>query len=175
MRYIARIAVLAGALLLAACGGAPGTGAPSASQATPAPTSQPTPAAEPTARPTPVGVIIPASGTLLVYHKSGGIMGMDDTLTVRLDGALTLQTRQPQAKSAQIDPAELQPLLALLASPDLALLQPRYEAMGADLFTYEIRLGEQAQPLVVTMDGADAPAILGQLIELLEQLRSKVL
>lgn len=175
MRYIARIVVLAGALLLAACGGSPGTGAPATAQPTPAGQPTPTPATQPTAKPTPVGVIIPASGTLLVYHKSGGIMGLDDTLTVRLDGALTLQTRQPQARSAQIDPAELQPLLALLARPELAALQPSYQAMGADLFTYEIRLGDQAQPLVVTMDGAEAPEILGQLIELLEQLRSKVI
>lgn len=165
------IAVLA--LALTACG------APEAGQTVSRP-AQPTsmPATPPTpARPTdtpatparPTSML--ADDVVVIYRKTGGIMGMDETLTIRADGTLTLRSRRPDQQTTKVDPATLKPLLGLLGSAEFAALEPAYRALGADLFVYEISLPGRAKPTVVTMDGAQPPAVLEQAIEQLEQLR----
>jgi hypothetical protein len=110
----------------------------------------------------------------VIYHKSGGIMGLDETLTVRADGTLMLQSRGGNTKTAQVQPSELDKLRELLASPEFAQLQAEYRAMGADLFTYDITVPSGRPGHVVTMDGVENPPVLEQLIEELNRLRQAV-
>lgn len=192
------------ALGLAACGGgAPGgatqpTGIPTQGGAgpptagAPPPTAEsrrtegppePTAAPQPTVQPTvtqpaqPTGEPRPADesqSAIVVYHKSGGIMGLDETLTVRADGTLALQSRGGNTKTAQVRPDQLDKLRELIASPQFAQLQAEYRAIGADLFTYEITVPGGTPGHVVTMDGVENPPVLEQLIQELNRLRQAV-
>lgn len=159
---------------LVACGRASGTAAPVPTPQ-PAPSSAPTVPPEPTAAPEPTAMpsAPPTADVLVTYHKTGGIMGMDELLTVGGDGSLTLQARKDPRKTGQADAAQIAELARLLGSPEFAALAPRYEILGADMFVYEIRVPGRAQP-VVTMDGAENPPVLTDLIGLLEQLRKSV-
>jgi len=190
MIYLLRLLTIAAIVLgLAACGGTPGgaTG-PTTTQPTavgtpptapPEPTKAPRPAAEPTAtklaqptsapQPTSVG-----DSALVIYHKSGGIMGLDETLTVHADGTLVLESRDGSTKTAQVQPKQLDKLRELIASPEFAQLQAQYRAMGADLFTYDITVPGGRPGHVVTMDGAENPSVLEQVIQELNRLRQAV-
>jgi hypothetical protein len=180
-------------LLLGGCGGAPTGGAalptqilaptaavsPSATAA-PQPTALPEPTAAPSAPPTslpdpPQPTAAQPSGeaqgdTLIVYHKTGGIMGLDETLTVYVDGRFELADTRGATEAGQAVPAELEALKQLVGSPEFAALDPVYKASGADLFTYQITVPGMGKT-IVTMDGAAAPAVLGQVLAKLEALR----
>jgi hypothetical protein len=157
------------------------TAAPEATAA-PAPptaTSQPTAAAEPSppARPTSerpgtdngTTGATPQAGVLVVYRKTGGIAGIDRTLTVYDDGRVELSGTGDTGQAIQAPPDSLSALRGLLASPEFAALNARYRASGADLFTYEISVPATGQT-VVTMDGAPSPPALTQAIAQLEAL-----
>jgi hypothetical protein len=164
--------------LLAACGGGTTGASP-----TPTPVVRDTPAAAPTqpALPTaiaaPTAVIPPAATTqagaanvLIGYHKSGGIAGIDETLTVYADGTTELRGKAGTVK-AQADPGTIQALQKLLASPEFAALQMPVQPPAPDQFVYELTLPGRAEPLVAT-DSADNPPVLRELIDLLEQLKT---
>jgi hypothetical protein len=161
-------------------------------QLPPAPTYPATPSAEPTAPPTPSSspTPVPPSPTLppvptptvaalgsdviVAYRKSGGIAGIEETLTVHADGTLNLEGRRVSPRAAHIAPADLEPLRALLTSPDFAQLRPLYQAAGADLFVYEVTVPTTAGPRTIeTMDAAPTPPILAQVIAELERLRGR--
>jgi hypothetical protein len=190
---ISRMIPIALLLLLAAGGGAPANGGASpgpAATAAPAPTAAstlgPTAAPEPTAVPSPSGSPEPAAspdtsestagptgaeepGTVLVvYRKTGGIAGIDQTLTVYADGRIELKRRNDE-RSGQIAASELADLKQLLGSSEFTGLAGRYPAQGADLFTYEISVPATGQR-VVTMDGAANPAALDLAIGAMEDL-----
>ena len=168
---------------LAACGRATNTTAPAPTPAAtagvptalPEPTGAPVPTGVPTAVPEPTAMPTtpPIANVLVTYHKTGGIMGMDELLTVGGDGSLTLQARKEARKTGQADAAQIAELTRLLGGPEFAALAPRYEILGADMFVYEISVPGRAQP-VVTMDGAENPAVLTEMLGLLEQLRKSV-
>jgi hypothetical protein len=187
LRIFCRLLLVTLVLLLAACGGAPTGGAaptlaiptPAATASQPQPTTPPEPTALPeqaqptTAQPqtTPAQPSGEAQGdTLIIYHKTGGIMGLDETLTVYADGRFELADKRGASQSGQAVPAELDALKQLLASPEFAALDPAYKASGADLFTYQITVPGTGKT-VVTMDGAATPEVLGQVIEKLDALR----
>jgi hypothetical protein len=171
---------------LAACGGAPGTSQPAATQpatsntrptAPPEPTRAPRPAPEPTAPPEPTSAPRPTSvgdSAIVIYHKSGGIMGLDETLTVRADGTLEFQSRGGNTKTAQVQPSQLDKLRELIASPEFAKLQAQYGVAGADQFTYDITVPGDRPGHVVTMDGVENPPVLEQVIRELNRLRQAV-
>lgn len=164
-------------LLLAACG-SPAPGGAATEPASPEPPTRPPGGAatelaspEPPTRP-PGGS---GQGVLVTYEKSGGIAGIDETLTVRGDGSLELIERGGAAKQAQLAPADLDRLRGLLASPEFAALRPLYKAAGADFFTYTITASVNGgTQTVVTQDGAQHPAVLSQVLEELERLRAQV-
>ncbi len=167
MRRLSRILLAALALVLAACGaGATGGAAPTqlssptTAQGTP---TQPTPTAAPMSGETgPTGVGT-ASDVVVTYRKSGGIAGINETLTIYADGRLDLK---------QVSPSELSRLRQLLASPEFAALKPSYEAPGADQFIYALSMpGGQK---ITTTDGAETPAVLEQAIAELERLKRQV-
>jgi len=183
MIYLFRLFAIATIVLgLAACGGgAPGAMQPSAPQPTagstrPTAPPEPVPSAVegPTAQPEPTGAPQPTSAgesAIVIYHKSGGIMGLDETLTIHADGTLELQSRGGSTKTARIQPGQLDKLRELIASPEFAQLQAQYQAAGADLFTYDITVPGGRPGHVVTMDGVENPPVLEQVIEELTRLR----
>src|SRR5436190_5547296 len=74
--------------------------------------------ATPTPVPTPV-IPIPTSvplapDVLAIYHKSGGIVGIDETLTVSQGGQVELTTRNGINKSIRADEPMLQPIRRML-------------------------------------------------------------
>ncbi len=150
--------IVSAAAAVFACSNATTTNSPTPNATAPAPTR---------AVQTPV-----ADEVLVTYHKSGGIAGIDETLVVHQGGLLELTTRGAQ-KIAQADEPMIQPLRRMLEQKDFSELAPRYQAAGADLFTYTItaRDANGNAKTVTTMDAAKHPAYLGQLIAMLEQLR----
>ena len=181
MIYLLRLLAIATIVLgLAACGGgAPaGVAQPTATQPTAGgtrPTAPPEPTATQPAQPTGAPQTTSVGDSVIViYHKSGGIIGLDETLTVHADGALVLESRGGSTKTAQVQPEQLDKLRELIASPEFAQLQAQYRAMGADLFTYDITVPGGRLGHVVTMDGVENPSVLKQVIQELNRLRQAV-
>jgi hypothetical protein len=178
---ISRAILVALMLILAACGAAPATGGTSPAPApTAVPSPRPTPASEPTAALSPAAspnagerTVGPAGAeALVVYHKTGGIAGIDQTLTVYADGRIELKRRNDQ-RTGQATATALAELKQLLGSPEFTGLGGRYPAQGADLFSYDISVPTTGQR-VITMDGATNPPALDQAIAALEQLIATV-
>jgi hypothetical protein len=171
IRYIPVIALIA--TLLAACGGAAaptGGAAPTqppeatAPPATTAPTAPPEATAVQPSRGDAEAPTGDLRGVVVIFKRSGGIAGLDETLTVYEDGRLAFVGRDNE-NMAQVAPDELSELRRLLATPEFAALDARYSALGADLFTYSITTTTGGKPrTVVTMDGAENPPILNQVL-----------
>jgi hypothetical protein len=160
------------------------TSAPTAT-GTPAPTNAPPTAtatsAPPTAAParttaspaaqTPAQAPQPSENSkeaLLIVERSGGIVGLTETMIVYADGRLEFSGDVAQTQG-QATPDELSALRQLLASPEFAALSSRYTAMGADLIIYAISVPGSGKN-VVTMDGAKNPPVLDQLLADLQPL-----
>jgi hypothetical protein len=196
MPVLSRFLAVGLIIVLSACGSQPiGGGAPQPAQTAaptqaPEPTQAPTQAPEPTQAPTqapkptavPTQAPKPPAGTtpqsngdvLLVFQQSGGIAGIDETLTVYTDGRLEFSDRKG-AKTAQVAPEDLAALQQLLASPEFAALDTRYQAAVADAFLYKITLPGNPRPFSVqTMDGALHPPVLDQVLVELNKLREQV-
>jgi hypothetical protein len=157
------VSILIG-LLLSACS------APTAN--TPASTATQPPVVAPV--PTSTGEPLPAD-VLAIYHKSGCFQGVDEKLIIRTDGVLIFTGTHGAAQQAQVAANQLTALQTLLAQPEFAQLQPLYQAMGADLCVYTITARHNGQPFsVTTMDGAETPEFLQQVLQEIEQLRTIV-
>lgn len=154
-------------LLLTACGAAvTPTAAPLATNTAQPPTVAPLP--------TSTGEPLPAD-VLAIYHKSGCFDGIDDTLTVYSDGTLELVDRQGTTQRAQADAAQLAALQNLLTQPEFKSLRPLYQAMGADLCVYTITVRLDGQTFsVTTMDAAETPDFLQQVIAAADRLRNEI-
>jgi len=175
----ARVLLLLLAYLLAACGG----GATGSAPLTPGPITSATPIAAPTQRSQPTAAVaapspsLPPTATIQVaeaallisYDKSGGIAGIDETLSVYTDGTIELRTRG-NTLTAQADPSAIQMLQKLLDSPEFAALQVPLQPPAPDQFVYELTVPGHGKPITVT-DAADNPPVLRELIAALEQLR----
>jgi hypothetical protein len=107
---------------------------------------------------------------LISYHKSGGIAGVDEPLTVYADGTIELLTKDA-AITVQADPSAIQALQKLLADPEFAALQVPMQPPGADQFIYELTVPGRRKPIVVA-DGADNPPVLREVIGALERLKA---
>lgn len=177
MRY-SKLALMALCTLLFAC--APVVPSP---KATPLPqptnpeaTSQPLSTIPPgTTSPSATSVPL-ADDVLAIYHKTGGIAGIDETLTVHQGGLLELVQKGGNSKSVQLDEPMIQPVRRMLEQKDFGEVAPMYQAVGADLFTYTLTARDASgnAKTVTTMDGANPPAFLGQLVAMFEQLRAAV-
>ena len=181
MQSTTRVLLLALAYLLAACGGgstgaAPPTRGPIARDtpiAVPTPPARPTvAAAAPSAEIPPIATTQAGAASLLIsYHKSGGFVGVNETLTVYADGTIELRGKSGTI-NAQANPSDIQALRKLLVSPEFAALQLPVQPPGADQFIYELTVPGRAK-LIVTVDGADNPPVLRELIDALEQLKTQ--
>jgi hypothetical protein len=197
MRYLSCATLFALLLLLAACGQAPTSGAsqptqPAAPTQPPAATTAHTQPAVPTqapeatlapksAAPTqpPTATTAPKAGgandVVVIFHRSGGIAGVDDSLTVYADGKLQLSGRGSAAKQAEAAPAQIAELQKLLASPEFTALQSRYQAVGADQFVYELTIPSGGkQRMITTIDGAKNPPVLDEVLRELKKLWAQV-
>lgn len=117
-----------------------------------------------------------APDVLAIYHKSGGVAGIDQVLTVYQGGLLELGTRGVNPRALKVNQELLLPLRSTLEQQGFGDLEPEYTAAGADLITYTITARDSGGNFktVITTDAADHPAYLGLLIGMFEQLRSIV-
>jgi hypothetical protein len=177
----ARVLLLALAYLLAACGGGTtGTASPTRGpivRGTPvAVSTEPAPptaaVAAPSAETAPISTTqVGVANLLISYHKSGGIAGVDETLTVYADGTIELR-RKSGTITAQANPADVESLQALLLSPEFATLQLPVQPAAPDQFAYELTVPGRTKP-IVAVDSADNPAVLSELIAALEKLKTQ--
>ncbi len=150
-------------ILLASCGATPGS------------VARPTVPVSTVLSPTspPASTVPTENAVLITLHKTGGIAGIDETMTVYADGRVTLRDRAGQLQERKMTDAELVVLRTLLSNPELIQAKSDYQATGADLFTYVVTLGG-TQRTITTMDTADQPEIVSQLLEALGRLRPTV-
>jgi hypothetical protein len=183
---ITRVLLIALAYLLVACGGGstvatPPTLGPSLSATPIAMPTQPAQltaaAAAPSATLTPTTAIpqatnpASAANVLISYHKSGGIVGVNETLTVYDDGTVELRDKRGTT-STHADPSDIQALQKLLDSPEFAALQLPLQPPVADQFVYELIVAGRAKPIIAA-DGANNPPVLREMIGALEQLKTQ--
>ena len=110
---------------------------------------------------------------LATYQVSGGIAGIDETLTVRGDGSLEFVSNRPNAgKTGQATPEQVKKLLSLINDPAVADLQRTYgQNQCCDRFTYVITIGNKT---ITTYDGMEYPQLVGDLIDVLSEIRDSV-
>jgi hypothetical protein len=109
---------------------------------------------------------------LVEFYQSGGIAGMSVEMTIHSSGLIELRSRTGTHKRLTIAPEELATLAGLLASADFQGLEPEYETAGADLYMYEITATIAGQRYsVTTMDGAQHPLVLSQVLNELSRLK----
>lgn len=113
-------------------------------------------------------------GPLATYEKTGGFAGFNTRLVVQHDGTMTLEDRKTgRTTQATADPASMERLRALAASPDLRSIQSAYPPPpgGADLLTYDISVSsDRGSRSVRTTDAAEHPQIVTDLIGVLDDL-----
>lgn len=151
-------------VILAMLSGCAPAGADAISTATPEATRTfPTPDAQSTD--------VPSSDTpFIVYHRSGGFDGGDDTWVIALDGQVTYTGRGTK-ESRQLSSAQTDSLLAAVRAADFMSLDESYvpDNTCCDRFLYEITITLDGQTKTVsTLDAApDQPERLTQLIDAL--------
>lgn len=126
------------------------------------------------ATPTTVTNTKPSADQILAtYQVSGGIAGIDETLTVRGDGSLEFVSNRPNAgKTGQATPEQVKKLLSLINDPAVADLQRTYgQNQCCDRFTYVITIGNKT---ITTYDGMEYPQLVGDLIDVLSEIRDSV-
>jgi hypothetical protein len=97
-------------------------------------------------------------GVLVAYHRTGGIAGFDDRLSVSRHGLAVHTPRAGVPRLFRLSAAELAELADALADADFPSLEPEYlpEVPVSDGFTYTLT---HAGKTVVTADGAVPPAL----------------
>ena len=123
--------------------------APSAQAAAPAPASDAASAAS----------VTKARGLLVAYHRSGGIAGFDDQLSVWRSGLAAHTARNGVVRVFRLSAEELAELADALAAADFPSLKPKYlpKFPVSDGFTYTLT---HVGKTVVTADGAVPPALV---------------
>ena len=111
----------------------------------------------------------PQYSTLIEYHRSGGIQGLDDHLVIYDDGTAAL-TRKGARSEFTVEDAVMEELRSLLKEMKFRKLRKEYLPArgGADLFEYMITHDDHT---VRTKDMA-IPEGLMPLIDLLDQIIS---
>jgi hypothetical protein len=104
---------------------------------------------------------IPA-GALLVYRRSGGFAGIDQTWTLFTDGRMDL----PGGRNRSVSAGEAQALVDGLEQMGFFRLDESYGRLGAccDHYTYQLTLVKNGQARTITyIDSAELPTVLGQM------------
>jgi hypothetical protein len=110
---------------------------------------------------------------VIVYHRSGGFAGTDDTWTIAADGTVTHEG-QSAAKPQQLTSAQMDELTAAIRAANFMSLEDSYvsEYTCCDRYQYEITvtIGSQSKTVQTIDASPTAPAELNQLIDVLNQL-----
>jgi hypothetical protein len=120
--------------------------------------------------PTPGSDPIPSSNWTIQLHRTGGYVGVDDTLTLNSTGELTVRS---------VDDA--QEIQSTLPSGELAriqgLLQQTYPFTGPerpsdcrDCFTYSLDIQWDTQSYLVQMDDLNIPVQMAPLLDALIEI-----
>ncbi len=114
-----------------------------------------------------------SQGVTVVYHRSGGFAGTDDTWTISLDGTVTHQGSMVGSPE-QLTKAQMSELATVIRAANFAALEESYVPQNTccDRYIYEIAVMVNGETKAVrTIDAAPAaPAELTQLIDTLNQL-----
>ncbi len=107
----------------------------------------------------------------VVLTKSGGIAGLQDTVTVRPDGHWTRVDRSGASRAGQLTDADLDRLRQLAADPRLTAeaTATTPATMCADAFTYRLTVGETTTAYVDCPPQPTPPPATQALINLLTQ------
>lgn len=110
----------------------------------------------------------PQEAPLLVqFHRSGGIAGVDDALSVYSDGTASASRKSRGAASVTVAPEQMTRLRALLDDMDFSALRAEYiSPRGADLFQYEVTYRGRT----VRADDMSMPPELADLVGLLGEI-----
>ncbi len=115
---------------------------------------------------------VPLSSEVAVLTRSGGLMGLNEVLTVEADGGLVLD-REGQIMTGQADESVVKALWDTFNSAEWNALAPKYGRQFPDAFAYTVEAGGKT---VTTYDGAENPeplaAVLDQLLALLQSAGS---
>ncbi len=163
--------------VVTACGAAPSTQAGTSTAPTSTASSSPSTASTPPS-PSATGEAPSAAANedtmLCILTQSGGIAGATETVTVLVNGEVTVQRDRPTASTSttQATPDQLDALRTAIESDEWQQLQGHYGRLVPDAFTYEVQCGGAT---VTTYDGAERPAILNELLTQLGTLRQQAL
>ncbi len=112
-------------------------------------------------------------GISIIYHRSGGVAGTDDTWKISLDGTVAHQG-QTAGTPEQLATAQMAELTAALRAANFMSLEDTYVPQNTccDRYTYEITvtLGSQSKTVTTIDASPTAPAELTQLIDTLNRL-----
>jgi hypothetical protein len=92
---------------------------------------------------TPTASTAPPRDVTVTVHRTGGIAGLDDTVTVEPDGRWTATSRRASARSGQLTDAQRDRLRALTSDPRLAgeAGASPGRTRCADTFNYTVTVG----------------------------------
>ncbi|MEU1966681.1 hypothetical protein ABZ541_10205 [Micromonospora sediminicola] len=111
----------------------------------------------------------PLPGVEVVLIKSGGIVGLTDTITVRANGTWTKTDRAGAEQDGRLAEADLDRLRQLAADPRLtaeaAVTVPA--TMCADAFSYRLTIGPTTSSYVDCPPQATPPAATAEVVGLL--------
>jgi hypothetical protein len=106
------------------------------------------------------------SAVLVTFRRQGGLLGVDDTVTVRADGSYQVGP----GKTGRLSAAEVAELRGLLDRAQIGTLPSVNRTEGvADGYTYRVRYGGRE---IMAEDGA-VPAALEPVIAALNRLLSQ--
>lgn len=106
--------------------------------------------------------------TLVTFSRSGGLLGVDDRLVVMEDGSMRLTRKGESPREGTVAPGTMERLRDLLTGREFRSLASSYSSRGADQMTYVIAV--PGVGTVRTMDGAEHPAMLDEVIGVLSLL-----
>jgi hypothetical protein len=140
-----------------------------------APTTLPSPSATTGSSPlnSPLDTETTSPDVFVIYHRSGGFAGTDDTWVISADGTVSQQGTTAEAPT-QLTEAQMAELTSALRAANFMSLEESYvsENTCCDRYLYEITVTMGGQSKTVrTIDASPtAPAELNQLIDTLNRL-----
>ncbi|HEX6681729.1 MAG TPA: hypothetical protein VF062_03000 [Candidatus Limnocylindrales bacterium] len=124
-----------------------------------------------TGKPTPSPVLTGAGALTVTITKTGGIAGVNDTLTIDPQGSYT-RTSRTGKRTGRLTPDQLATLATLATDPRLLAeaTTPQSPSNCADAFQYTVQVGPTA--VRYTDCGAETPPATAALVQFLEQATS---
>ncbi len=110
---------------------------------------------------------VPANDPFIVYHRSGGLGGFDETWSIYADGRIDHFGRGA-GQSGQLTPDRVNGLIATIRSIDLTSIKDSYVGINpcCDRFSYELTITLDGKTKSIeTIDAAEGePAAVTQLL-----------